>query len=166
MQAVLVWLTVVTTLIASVPHFDCVCPNGKHKPFCLGVCSSRTGGCCCGGSCCVSASGEKCCGQAQQPSSDPQGEQSCCGESKEQSKPDTPAKVNQVKGSCCTKTLAQGAFVVTPTKVTAEQNGLSVPVSPSTVVLPAPMPAASLLSWEHQLPPPTDLVITLQHFLI
>lgn len=28
-------LTAITTLLVSSPHFDCLCPNGRIKPFCL-----------------------------------------------------------------------------------------------------------------------------------
>src|SRR5262245_30182992 len=52
-----VWLTAVTTLIAGVPHFDCVCPYVDH-PFRLGTSSARS--CCCGGSCCSSSTGGEC----------------------------------------------------------------------------------------------------------
>lgn len=50
--AALVWLTALMTLLSSLPHFDCRCPGGRVKRFCVGLYVSA---CCCGGSCCSSA---------------------------------------------------------------------------------------------------------------
>ena len=55
----LVWLTAAMTLVAGLPHFDCRCPSGQVKPFCLATASKKTG-CCCGGACCTID--EICCG--------------------------------------------------------------------------------------------------------
>ena len=46
-----VWLTAFMTLIVSTPHFDCRCPDGRIKPFCLALLTGKTG-CCCESSCC------------------------------------------------------------------------------------------------------------------
>lgn len=42
-----VWLTAISTLLASFPRFECECPNGQKKVICLGFLTSS--GCCCGG---------------------------------------------------------------------------------------------------------------------
>src|SRR5262245_45091412 len=34
LKIVVVWLTAGSTLVAGVPHFDCVCPNGSRRPCC------------------------------------------------------------------------------------------------------------------------------------
>src|SRR6516164_8009702 len=49
-----VWATAISTLFAGIPHFDCRCPNGHIKPFCLALLIGKTG-CCCEGSCCASS---------------------------------------------------------------------------------------------------------------
>lgn len=166
-QVVLVWLTAVTTLIASVPHFNCVCPNGNQKQFCFLSLSSSGAGCCCGGSCCAIDSVKKCCDQGGLAAGS-QGEQTCCCcETKGQSKPQAPANDTQFDGRSCTKTLASGESVVAPAKECNEQDssGLSVPTSP-LIPLRAVSPVPCLSMEVYQLPPPTDLVITLKHFII
>jgi hypothetical protein len=169
-QVGFVCLTALSTLIAGVPYFDCVCPNGNHKPFCLGVSSPQTG-CCCGGSCCSSSAGKCCCCKAQDSSPDEQSEQSCCCKSQQQSSTDAPAKGIRVEGSCCQKTLASNEFLsISPTKEIAKQNSMDrffVPL-PQPVSVPPALAAGRRLFSSHRcdLPPPPDLVITLQHFLI
>ncbi len=168
-QVGFVCLTAVSTLIAGVPHFDCICPNGTHKAFCLGSASPRTGGCCCGGSCCSSSAGGSC--QAQDSSPAPQGDQACCCKSQPQPSSEAPATGSQVKGSCCTKTLAEGQLLtVSPTTTGAHQNltdNFSTPLPQPASRYPALVVGQSLFAWHRcDLPPPPDLVLTLQHFLI
>src|SRR5438067_5740079 len=66
------WLAAGTMLFAGIPHSDCVCPNGGHKPFCLSAPSA--GGCCCGGACCSESEGN-CCSPASEPPAEARG---CC----------------------------------------------------------------------------------------
>src|SRR6266436_2825992 len=54
------WLTAAALLVAAAPHFRCVCPDGRVKPFCLAV-PSGPSGCCCGGTCCHGGQGGACC---------------------------------------------------------------------------------------------------------
>ena len=170
-QTGLVWLTAVTTLVGSVPHFDCLCPNGQHKLFCLGISASPTG-CCCGGSCCSSSESGKCCCQARESSPEARAKHlRCCCESQRQTSADAPGPGLQVKGSCCQKTVIRDELVgVSPTKESPKQNGadgFSVVLPPLALVHALPVVSESWLSWHrYDLPPPTDLVITLQHFLI
>lgn len=169
-QAGFVWLAAVTTLVAGLPHFDCVCPNGTHKPFCLGVSSPRTG-CCCGGSCCSSSSGGKCCCQAQDSSADAQANQSSCCESQRKPSSETPSKGIRVNNSCCQKTAVAAEFIgFSPTNESAKQSmtaGFSALLPQLSFALTEPMAGSSSFPWScYGLPPPTDLVITLQHFLI
>lgn len=160
LQAGLVWLTAITTLIAGVPHFDCICPNGQQKQFCAGPSGDH---CCCGDTCCSSASG--CC---QVPASlpDQQEKPRCCSESQHLGKADLRADGKQLSSSGCTRTLAQGELAITSAKVNAERS-VSVAVFAGAPVWPEQLPTARHFSLEaHQLPPPTDLVVSLQHFLI
>lgn len=168
LQATLVWLTAATTLAASVPHFDCVCPNGHRKQFCLGM-SSSGGGCCCGGSCCSSSGPGKCC-SARDVLPKATDEQSSCCKSHRPSRPN-PASTHVEKSSCCTKTLAPGELLSAPElKRLLDQNVMeefSVPLSMTASVSPLAMSSGRPFCWRrHVLPPPTDLVISLQHFLI
>src|SRR5437763_8321636 len=48
---VVVLLTTATTLFATSPHFECVCPDGSRKPFCLSTFLGSSS-CCCQGACC------------------------------------------------------------------------------------------------------------------
>jgi hypothetical protein len=154
-QAWLIWSTAVATLIAGVPHLECLCPNGRQKPFCLSIVSSRTG-CYCGGSCCASAAAEKpCCRSGRQPSAD----SNILG--------------IQVSRDCCQKTLAQDQIVgVTPTTKRAQQSAdcrLQIADLPGTLqpLIGKRQPRLCLsLRQEFDLSPPEDLVIALQHFLI
>jgi hypothetical protein len=77
-----------------------------------------------------------------------------------------------VSASCCQRTLlAEAEFVaVTPGKAGAKENptaGVDV-AAPETACIPfLPIPPVCRLAWDgHQLAPPTDLVIRLQHFVI
>src|SRR6266850_4003434 len=58
--SILTWLTVQSTLFAGLPHFQCQCPTGRLKPFCLGLASSP-GKCCCGSRGCGSSQERGCC---------------------------------------------------------------------------------------------------------
>ena len=74
-------------------------------------------------------------------------------------------------GSGCRKTLAPSEFVsITPTKECSTQSstGGFFAVLPQLALPPSiAVAGACPLAWrEYGLPPPTDLVITLQHFVI
>lgn len=181
-------LTAFMSLAASTPHFVCRCPNGQVKPFCLGP-SSKTTGCCCGGACCcASGQGQDCCCRSSGTATGGEGKKAaccCCSQHRKTPVAETgqglrghrhqlPAEssgtVPQFKSTCCVKTLAQQSFVaathvkttisedVTPGRCLLADSGLAA-LFPGVGRFPAP--------WQvHLLPPPTDLVITLQHFLI
>src|SRR5438552_4027717 len=53
-SSLVVWATVVSTLVGNAPHFVCRCPDGTIKPFCFGSSSKENTCCCSGGSCCCS----------------------------------------------------------------------------------------------------------------
>lgn len=169
-QAGFVWLTAVTTLIASVPHFHCICPNGQRKPFCFGLASSSTG-CCCGGSCCSSSSGGMCCAQVQDSSADEQAEAPCCHKNRQQPSTVSPGSDSQLQGSCCNKTWTTGEYAIPgPTKATAEEpSSQGFSVTPFQVAHASPdlICGGLRISWaHHHLPPPINLIIALQHFAI
>jgi hypothetical protein len=187
----LVWLTAASTLLAGVPHFDCLCPDGQHSSFCLVAVSSQTG-CCCGGACCATGQGD-CSTKALDSKKDDQPRApTCCqhndeGERSLPTRKDTKsgpsqatalsakAKANPhaiyLKSTGCAKTLSQAeVFVSAPSQASAPPlttPDLSVPLPAGlwTELLPGAL-RAPLLWLPHALPPPTDLVIALQHFLI
>jgi hypothetical protein len=166
-QVLLTWLTMAATLLAAVPHFDCVCPNGNRKPYCFNV-SSKRNSCCCGGACCSTSTAQSCC-QAKQLESDGPGKGMPCCKSKQQSNTNAATSIDKVEGSRCKKTLAQGVVViVTPKNVTAKNSPTGASTVPplDVVVLPAVL-SHSLFSWNNfRLPPPTDLIVAFQHFLV
>lgn len=165
-QAGFVCLTAVTTLIAGLPHYDCICPNGDHKPFCLSRPVQRNG-CCCGGACCSSSPGGKCCCQGSDWGVNTK--KGCCQDKQPSLK--EPRSGSAVGSLCCQKTFAQSEFVaVTSAKPAAGQafaDSLSLPLPQPALVSCGPMAGRCQFSWHNYgLPPPPDLVITLQHFVI
>lgn len=155
---VLVWLTAAMTLAAGTPHFNCRCPNGRVKAFCFGSAVAKHG--CCDGSCCdAKAAG----------ASGPQAASaSCCGQHHKPA-PNVPARTEGwLTGSHCTKTFVQPTVstIQSPQKPILKDATLSVLLAfQSPLIWAAPMePCRS--RQKYQRPPPTDLVIALQHFLI
>jgi hypothetical protein len=166
--ALLVSLTAISTLIAGMPHWVCLCPNGQVKPFCLSS-PSKTAKCCCNGSCCGSEAGtEKTC---QSGSSGPKAEGGCCSAQHEDDETGAaPGAGFTAQRNCCTKTLVLSetqlfseAKVVSSSgvdflKLATPEAGishfLSVPEAPNT-------------PWEvFRVPPPTDLITVLQRLTI
>jgi hypothetical protein len=161
-------LTATTLLVAAVPHFHCLCPNGQVKPFCLNLRSGPTG-CCCGGACCASnADGSSCCHVPGDPLDEPDADKtSCC-----HSTAPTAATTAYVRTQCCTRT-PQAEFIAVapepgPEQASHPSGGLCLLAAPAPVLASvSPYAHGWPLSWQsHQLPPPTNLVIALQHFLI
>ncbi|SRR5579885_1284667 len=175
--SLLVWLAAAMTVVAGVPHASCRCPDGRIKPFCSGS-TAKKGGCCCDGECCCGKAGTACC--CKKSDSEPQGAPaSCCGQQDEpagschghhdQPAPNAPATAQpSLTGSCCTITLAQpeASTFLSPERVVVKD----VTLGALLAVRLAPLGAAPTEPWsfrhEHQRPPPTDLVTTLQRLLI
>jgi hypothetical protein len=184
----LVWLTAASTLLAGLPHFDCVCPDGQRKPVCFGV-PDRDTGCCCGGCCCASK------GQSAEGAVRAKGRDGCCcccqkgeGTPPEGSRP-TPkgtgaspghegqaakgkaGKALRVDRPRCARTLIHADDVTSSldkaaAKGVAPLEPLALPVAhPTANCPPATPPLRDAWSPSHA-PPPTDLVITLLHLVI
>jgi len=158
-----VWLTALMTLITGLPHFDCLCPNGHHKPFCLGLCSQSTG-CCCAGGCCVRSE------VSSSPNADTP--ETCCSchhkARPSQTKQDPPA---QLESPGCRKTIVQPDFAIVTTARSAAVDPSDlvspVPAFASVVEGPCPFDRNGRLAWQcYRIPPPTDLVVNLKHLLI
>jgi hypothetical protein len=171
---VTVWLTVPTMLLASSPHIDCVCPNGSKKPFCLSAVLGDSA-CCCRGACCSSSGPQKekqtgCC---------------CCKNKRlrqmSESEPST-SEVGRVwTGAAhssqpgvqqrgCEKSLAvTHAFIADKSHTAIFGSPLVTWIMiqvPSEFFGPALSSTTLSVPVTSSLPPPSDLVVVLCHFLI
>lgn len=171
-------LTASMTVVAGMPHFLCVCPDGSIKPFCSGPTTSPNSSatCCCGGTCCSDTS--QCCCRGD-----------CCQANKDHVTPGEPGphhndeysrditdsgtvaffSSENLPGSCCTQFLVGASPFVTsdhgvksnwahclvasfgdrPVLLTDEVSDQSRPTYRSSPPIPVP-----------------DLIIAFQHFLI
>jgi hypothetical protein len=165
----LVWLTAAMTLVAGSPHFDCLCPNGHHKPFCLGS-LLWTASCCCRGVSPAAAPTPSCCRQVHGPVRQTSGS-CCCHRAQRRQLANASAPVGHIEGPCCQKTLTQAEYLPTsPSEPTARDGfvGKHIDLAPALFLLTAlpPVPDARLSWLSYDLPPPTDLVTTLQRLTI
>jgi hypothetical protein len=166
----LVWLTAGMTLLAEVPHFDCHCPTGRVKPFCVGFTWERSP-CCCGGGCCSSnINGPCCCHGKKPPTGRNDNSRSCCKKHTQPNGDPRPEGRPVANSACCVKTLAQPGLLAPGTA--KETRGKDVGVralvaeQPTTFHIPAGSATSRLSCSLHLLAPPADLVILLQRFLI
>jgi hypothetical protein len=161
----LVWATSASVLIGSTPLVACRCANGHVKLFCFSSTSAKSS-CCCGGTCCFAAENHGCCHKSKSGADrDDRGEDKPIP-SDQNGSDEGPSVVKK----CCNKTLVQvkGSTLNRPeTRVTqsalesldllAERaGGKNVP--PTALRLRACRIDA--------LPPPTDLIISLQRLTI
>lgn len=161
-------LMAVVMPLSGVPHFDCVCPDGRVKPFCSGRASPDTG-CCCGGSCCPSAQGGKCCCRAQEPSPSAPAGQSCCSHKHRLPSPHPSGGSGQVKGTCCHLTLVQAeppGFTLAGAEANPPTFGFSTPLCQAEFVSLVSSGRGRFSVPRQHHPPPTDLIITLRHLTI
>ncbi len=185
----LTWLTAASTLVAGLPHFECVCPDGQRKPVCRGVKDAATG-CCCGGSCC-SSNGQSvegtvrsksrggcccCCPQGEDTRRDksgptrdePQGHVRQASQPAKGKKADDALRLGR---SQCVRMLTHADDVTsTVNKATAKVAASLEPFAlPADHPTPGSVPATASPrdSWQlSHAPPPTDLVIILLHLVI
>ena len=159
------WLTAAMTLVSGIPHFACRCPDGDFKPFCIGAVSA-TSGCCCNSNCCSSADGS-CCRAHGRRAADQIQAQSCCRHQSRQSS-NSPGNQQAIKAGSCAKAPVSSGVSISHSKTTLgkELTARAFPAPQDVAVLDL-QTMTGCSSWQaHQLPPPTDLVTTLQHFLI
>src|SRR5262249_20190234 len=115
------WLTAVLMLTTGIPHFDCRCPNGQVKRFCLGFVSG-TSPCCCSGSCCSPVQDGKCCCQTR---CTPRAKQtSCCVQHQaRRAQGQPPGAGYSTQPSGCVKTLIAAEHrSLTPAKPLASED--------------------------------------------
>lgn len=166
-----IWLTAVMTLIAGSPHFDCRCPNGNVKPFCLALLSGKTG-CCCEGSCCSASSGDD--GEALAAhaslSATVAKKTCCCCKAHQENARDESQTDARLGKAGCQKILAEAAAAVAEPAVKAPEQALTTHLfvpAPELVMGQDGFGVSDCLYASHyHWPPPTDLVTVLQRFLI
>jgi len=166
----LVWLTAIMTVVAGTPHFVCVCPDGRVKSYCFGP--TRLGHAlqaaprhCCGGVCCTKAT--RCDGDG--PADQQASATTCCGHRSRGA-----ATTQVVKGGllvssrCCVRLVAKAAPAIRSSSDTCVVKDLELLPLLTPDLLPNRHFSAAI-AHERQAgerPPPTDLTIALQHFLI
>lgn len=152
----LVWLTAAMTLVAGVPRFTCQCPDGRVKPDRFGSSDQKTD-CRCGGNCCGKSSGK-------------QAVTTTCCRQRTTDKAVKPRNTESVfSGGCCIKPTGQPS----PATLSAS-SGTHIAKGAASVLLPNSdwlssqhlFAAQCRQPQDHKRPPPTDLVIALQHYLI
>jgi hypothetical protein len=151
------------TAVASTPHFTCRCPDGHIKQFCLGSIFQQDASCC-GRECCAAArdvAGERDTGAPGE---------SCpyCNGHTRRPAPSRTAHEASFTGTCCTKTLA-APKAATPSHGPARA-GKDMTVAalvPAHAELSRSSPCEpTLFRADHQRPPPTDLITSLQRLVI
>ena len=165
--AVFGWLTAVMTLVASLPHFQCQCPNGSIKPFCFGVFCSSTG-CCCNNVCSGGPKGF--CRSGRGAALGKGRAACCCSHSGSPSASGSASGKPQVQATGCQKSLAQQEHFVTSAFAKVTHNRVAfdsiVPAFTTFSRLDTARTLAAKQGLHSAAPPPTDLVIVLQRFLI
>ena len=163
---VLIWLTAAMTLVAGTPRFTCLCPNGRVKLFCLGGIAKRSG-CCCDGECCTKSDSvcptEKTSTRQQVASTS-----CCCCQHHGAARAALANDSGCFNGACCTRSLyrPEVSVITSPEKPVLKDVALQALLATQPFLSPKVPSEACCFGREHQRPPPTDFVITLQHFLI
>jgi hypothetical protein len=148
----IVWLTAVSTLLASLPHIECRCPDGRVKVLCVTALVDPATDC-----------------RAELPTE----LAPCCCQKKpsklaDESRPvEEATHQTQIKPTGCTRQLVTPdpqviAYTEVPTGQHLEVVQLGSPLPALTVVGPS---RSAQPVW-FSLPSPPDLIIALQHFLI
>jgi hypothetical protein len=161
------WLTAITMLVAGLPHFQCQCPNGAIKPFCFVVVYSSSG-CCCSDACSGAPKDSRC--NPEAASSRTGRPACCCAHSRGRRTPQDSGGAPRLEGKGCQKTLAQQQQFA-PAAATKSVNercvAHAVCVASVAVTPCGPAGAMTNLGGLHlAAPPPPDLVVVLQRFLI
>jgi hypothetical protein len=177
----LVWLTAASTLLAGLPQLECLCPSGQCTTSPQGPAPREGGRCCCGSCCAAGQGGEKppkrmsCCSQndtEQQTKPASPESKAAAGrraDSAGQGKPG-PEQARLQRPGCTAQLVQPEAF--TSASANPDADGSLGPVLAAALPVclcppVSPGAAAGRTCWlAYCIPPPTDLVIALQHFLI
>lgn len=156
-------LTALMTLVTGLPHFRCQCPNGSIKPFCFGYgCSGSA--CCCGGAC-PSSPAEVRHGRAPAPA---RGRRAACCLAYATNPADggRSGGAPHAQNRGCIKSFAQQQNLL-PSRPGAADHDDGAAVAVLIFRHPAPSPALARIDRVHlAVPPPPDLVILHQRFVI
>jgi hypothetical protein len=163
-----VWLTAFTTLFAGSPHLRCKCPT-EHVKLIFLVFPLRAGDCC-RGACCATPPEEGTPQASNSPTVKQEQRQCCCCRGATRRNVEEGERHARLESLGCKRTLAEADPVLPSPQQTAGDSlivGLFLP-GPAPALLISPLQTGSSLPpWEsHHLPPPTDLVINLRHFII
>jgi hypothetical protein len=163
-----VWTTALTTLFAGISPCQCVCPDGHRKLFCLGI-SFDSNACCCSGACCDSARPGGGRQNAECPRVKATKRRCCCCQAMSARGTASTADQNHIQGRGCKRTLSQAEIVPCPRRDSLVNDCMVViPLSETPPpVLPTPTAYSVTCSCKsYHPPPPTDLVVVFQHFVI
>jgi hypothetical protein len=155
-----VLLTAIMTLVAGMPHFSCVCPDGTIKAVCFTISSPSS--CCCGtGKCCGATDGDGCSSRGKNKSSAADhGKRSCCGQHQNQkTSGPTSGSINS-KATCCVRSLAtpdSSAASSGKTLPSKDNSFETLSISGSSLSPVARQANFGGLWQTHQVAPPTDL---------
>jgi hypothetical protein len=167
-----VWLTAIMTLIAGMPHFSCLCPDGAVKPLCVSLTADSSGCCCAGGKCCAHSrhSETGCCKATKPVEAGRSTAKSCCAAKQNHKPAEQSAPRFQAERKCCVKTPAQPPITaVSYYKTVIERDVSFAPLLPQSAALSTSWRAGAHgpAAWQINLTaPPTDLVDLLQRYLI
>jgi hypothetical protein len=153
----LTYLTAIMTLFAGLPHFECRCPNGHTKLFCLG-----------------SASPDKassCCRDHDATSGGPAKQRPCCGHGNGGPRAQAPLGRAHLQAAGCLKVLVHAEDIAIssgktmPREITVVPGDLAFSLPPTLLALR--MEAQRQIAGPfHLLSPPIDLAVRLQRLLI
>ncbi len=164
-----IWMTAFTTLFASISPCQCVCPDGQRKLFCLGI-TCGTKDCCCCGACCGSARSDDCSPNVEHTCVKATTKRCCCCCQVTSARDfATTAQDKHVQSKGCRLTLSQ-AEIVSESRRDVTVNDCSAAVlfqETPLLVLPISLTNPLVCSYEtYRPPPPPDLIVTFQHFVI
>jgi hypothetical protein len=156
-----VWLTAIMTLVAGLPHWQCLCPNGTTKSARLELTAQA---CCGNGDCC----GKRCCSAGRATVAKQNETRNCCKQLTAAASQKSDGQPTMQTAGCSRSLAANDQIAVSPSKrADVYQNVLlqSPALGHSTPML---MPAAhSPTVWEtHLLVPCTDRVLTFSRLVI
>jgi hypothetical protein len=163
-----VWLTAFTTLLAGLPHFRCQCLTEHSQPISLSI-PFQVGKCCQAGSCCPSAPGGSAHSGGSPTASQAERPCCCCHATSEQNT-DKRGRHSELKDLGCKRTLTDAAPALPASQQMTHAHWVVELLVSDLAPLsldPSFQARYSISPWQSHSPPsPTDLVVTLQHFLI
>ena len=167
LRGALVWMTAASVLLAGFPHYQCRCPDGSLKLFCLGWALGKD--CCCSGGGCPApapqGSDRTACAAPAEPA-----KKSCCCHHRHAPNDQGPDTHTRVTSSGCQKTVTPAEFVAAPAAPKVVPHSVAAAAFLLPPQHPLPLPSSGVggrpCIGDGDRAPPTDLIITLQHLVI